>query len=120
MYQVTKDGTLIALVDEPRFITVARNGCFVQAPKAEARGIAINSTPYNLLGRESMRDDIPTVMCLEVDGGVYLSQEQEQLKADLAEADEAAIELYEANEAAAEVSAAQDEAIIELYEMIGG
>lgn len=38
----------------------------------------------------------------------------------LAQTDEAAIELFEANEEQQEINAAQDEALIEIYEMIGG
>lgn len=42
------------------------------------------------------------------------------LEQQLAETDEAAIELYEANMAQEAVNAEQDEAIIEIYELIGG
>lgn len=42
------------------------------------------------------------------------------LEAQIAQADETAIELYEAQLAQEETNAAQDEALIELYEMIGG
>lgn len=38
----------------------------------------------------------------------------------LAQTDEAAIELFEATEEQQEINAAQDEALIEIYEMIGG
>lgn len=44
----------------------------------------------------------------------------EALEAAAAQADETAIELYENQLAADETNAAQDEALIELYEMIGG
>lgn len=113
MYQIYKDGETMAVVDEPIFIRRHTNGCFVQCPENQAQGIAIQSTPYQLLGRESMGEGLETVMAVEVDGGVYLSGEQATMKEDLAQADETAIDLYE-------TTAAQDEAIIELYEMIGG
>ncbi|MCI9485315.1 MAG: hypothetical protein HFH27_12780 [Clostridiaceae bacterium] len=43
-----------------------------------------------------------------------------QAESQLASADEAAIELYEASLAQQEITAAQDDALIELYEMLGG
>lgn len=43
-----------------------------------------------------------------------------QLEEQLAQADEMAIELYEAQAAQEEINSAQDEALISLYEMIGG
>jgi hypothetical protein len=42
------------------------------------------------------------------------------LRSQLAEMDDTCIELYEANEAQQAVNEAQDEALIELYELIGG
>jgi hypothetical protein len=42
------------------------------------------------------------------------------LEEQIAQADETAIELYEANLAQEEINAAQDDALIELYELIGG
>lgn len=42
------------------------------------------------------------------------------LEASLAQTDEVAIELYEAMAAQEEINTAQDDALIELYEMIGG
>lgn len=44
----------------------------------------------------------------------------EKLAEQLAMADETAIALYEANLEQEEVNVAQDEALIELYELIGG
>jgi hypothetical protein len=42
------------------------------------------------------------------------------LQSDLAQADETAIELYEANAEQQATNEAQDEALIELYELVGG
>lgn len=44
----------------------------------------------------------------------------ERLAEQLAMTDETAIALYEANMEQEEINAAQDEALIELYELIGG
>lgn len=50
----------------------------------------------------------------------HTPQLNEKLEATISSADDTAIELYEANLAQQEVSAAQDDALIELYELIGG
>ncbi len=44
----------------------------------------------------------------------------EKLQAQLAQADETAIALYEEDLAQQSINAAQDDALIEIYEMIGG
>lgn len=49
-----------------------------------------------------------------------LEASSEDIQAQLAQADDTAIELYEANLAQQEINAAQDDALIELYELIGG
>lgn len=51
---------------------------------------------------------------------VYVKKMYWQAESQLASADEAAIELYEASLAQWEITAAQDDALIELYEMLGG
>ena len=54
-----------------------------------------------------------------VDPIVELNNKVSDLSDQLAETDEAAIELYEANLALEQANADQDEAIIEIYEMMG-
>lgn len=54
-----------------------------------------------------------------VDPVVELQNQVAELSDQLAETDEAAIELYEANLALEQANADQDEAIIEIYEMMG-
>lgn len=49
-----------------------------------------------------------------------LQQELAETKAQLAQSDEAALDLYEAQAAQAQISTQQDEAIIDLYKKIGG
>ena len=45
MYQVIKDNTVMAYVDDPIFIRMHTNGCYVAVTEDEAQGIAIQSTP---------------------------------------------------------------------------
>lgn len=49
-----------------------------------------------------------------------VASNEEAMKTQLAESDEIAIELYEANLVQESVNAEQDEAIIEIYEMMEG
>lgn len=119
MYQIMQDGQTIALVVDPVFITLSQNGSYVPTTEDKARGISIDSTPYHLLGREEL-PGLPTVMAIPVDGGSYFFNNQEDMKSQLQQADDTAIELYEANMAQEEINAAQDDALIEIYELIGG
>ena len=54
MYQIIKDNTVMAYVDNPVFIRMHTNGCYVSTTEDEAQGIAIESTPYHILGREEL------------------------------------------------------------------
>lgn len=118
MYQIIQDGHTIALVAEPVFITLSDSGCFIQTTEDKALGIVINSTPYHLLGREEL-NGLPTVMAIPVDGGTYLFIKQEDMKSQLVNADETAIALYESQEQQDIINAQQDEALMEIYEMLG-
>jgi hypothetical protein len=119
---ITTNGVELGLTEEVIYIRVnERNGCFNRCDKKDAIGVAFKSNPYNLLGHNEL-PELETVIVSEVDGGdeVYRTeQENAALAQQLAETDEAAIELYEANMALEEANAEQDEAIIEIYEMMG-
>ena len=119
---ITTDGVELGITEEVRYIKInQRNGCFNACDKKEAIGIAFQSNPYNLFGHEEITD-VKTVLVVPVDGGTEISSLQKknaELTTQLAETDEAAIELYEANILNEETNAEQDEAIIEIYEMIG-
>ena len=118
----TVTGKEIGFTNKVLYIKVNKyNGCFNECAKKDAIGIAFRSTPYNLYGHSEITG-ADTVIISEVDEGAELTT----IKADnaalieqLAEADEAAIQLYEANLALEEATAEQDEAIIEIYEKIG-
>ena len=123
MFRITTTkGVELGLTEEVVYIRVnARNGCFNRCDKKDAIGVAFHGNPYNLFGHKEL-PDLETVIVSEVDGGdkVYKTeQENIALTEQLAETDEAAIELYEANLALEEANAEQDEAIIEIYEMMG-
>lgn len=114
MYKLTKpDGTAV-FTEKPNFIRVHKNGCYLLTSREKAEGVAYGGTPY------LFKDG---AMCHEVDGGQEienLKAENEALREQLAETDEAAIELYEASMTQEAVNAEQDEAIIEIYEAMEG
>ena len=69
MYQVITDGKVVGLVDRLRYIKVnTKTGALVQANGPEdAQGIAIQGTPYNLLGHSEI-PGAPQAIAVEKDG----------------------------------------------------
>lgn len=124
MYRlVTTTGTILGVTEEVRYIKKhPTSGCYIDATEEDAIGVAYNSTPYNLFGHNEI-EDADTVIVAHVDGGNEIGglKEKDAEQSDhLAEVDEIAIDLYEQNLALEAISAGQDEAIIEIYEMMGG
>ena len=119
---VTTTGKELGFTEQVRYIKInERNGCFNACDQKDAIGVAFKSTPYNLFGHSDIAD-AETVLVVQVDSGeeVYRTEKTVQnLTEQLAETDEAAIELYEATLALEEHRAEQDEAIIEIYELMG-
>ncbi len=70
MYRIigSKTGTVLAMTEQPNYITRAENGCFVLCPEEEALGIAWEGIPYALFGRE-LEGAAGTVLLSETDGG---------------------------------------------------
>lgn len=124
MYKIisTETGELLGEVSKPTYITLAKNGYFVPADIDHARGIAFHSTVYGVVGlKKRPLYNHPTVVLYEVDDGDVSMEKQEQinqLQNDLADTDETAIELFESNLQQEEVNAAQDDALIEIYELL--
>ena len=79
MYRIIKDGETYAYVEEPRYIRQNSNGIFVKTTKDEAQGIALDSTPYNLFGREAMDGVDETVMLSTLDSGSVIYSQQDSL-----------------------------------------
>lgn len=48
MYEVTKDGAVIATVDRLQFVRRQPNGIVINCPEAEAQGICVNDEFYHL------------------------------------------------------------------------
>lgn len=114
MYKIITPVGETMTTEKPNYIRMHSNGCFILCPREKAEGVAYGGTPY------LFKDG---TICYEEDGGRTIDQltaENEELKAHLAETDEVAIDLYEAGLTQEAVNAEQDEAIIEIYEMMEG
>lgn len=112
---ITTNWAEIGLTDSVRFIKVSPEGSFVEASKEEAIGIAFNSVPYNLAGKNEIAE-AESVIIIETDSGREVSDLRAQAARqaeELVQSDETAIALYER-------LSQQDEALIEIYELIGG
>lgn len=114
MYKITTPAGVTFTTEKPNYIRVHKNGCFILTTRDKAEGVAHHGTPY------LFKDG---AMICEIDGGQSmdnLAAENAALAEQLAETDEAAIELYEATLTMEAVNAEQDEAIIEIYELMEG
>ena len=64
MFKIIKasDGTVLALTEDVTYIKKADNGCYILCPEPDASGISYAGTPYQLLDRDPMGDDLESVM----------------------------------------------------------
>lgn len=115
-------GRRIGMTDKINFIKRSPDtGCFISATEDDAIGIAYKGKPYNIRDLKEI-EDVDSVIIQEFDSGFTvedIKSREETIRKQLAETDEAAIELYEANMMLEQANAEQDEAIIEIYEMMG-
>ncbi len=79
MYRIIKDGAVMAYVEQPNYIRLHTNGCYVDVAEEDAQGVAIQSVPYHLLGREELPGAVDTVTISEVDSGTVLVNQQDSI-----------------------------------------
>lgn len=76
MYQIIlPSGRDLAVVEAPYYIRHGKSGSLCPASAQDAIGVAVNGTPYNLAGHNDI-EGAETVIVRQVDGGVYILQEQ--------------------------------------------
>ena len=123
MFRIIKtNGTELGVTESVNYIKIHKNGCYTTATRADAIGVAYNSVAYNLIGHDDIADTDTVIVC-EIDGGKEINAiiaKNILINEHLAEADEIAIDLFEAGLMQDAINAEQDEAIIEIYEMMGG
>ena len=76
MYEIRKDGDVLALTEKPNYIRLHAEGFYALCGEAEAQGIAVNGTAYNLYGREPM-EGCEEVMLLAADAGEILRKTEQ-------------------------------------------
>lgn len=76
MYEIRKDGALLALTEQVNYIRLHADGFYLLCPEAEAQGVAVAGTPYHLMGRDEM-PECETVVVQEADAGTALQAAQE-------------------------------------------
>lgn len=86
MFKIIKasDGTVLALTEDVTYIKKADNGCYIICPEPDASGISYSGTPYHLLGRDPMGDDLESIMLEQTDIGSWIME----AKAAIEDADE--------------------------------
>ncbi len=70
------DGTVLALTEDVTYIKKADDGCYILCPEPDASGISYASTPYHLLDRDPMGDDLESVMLEQTDIGSWVTETQ--------------------------------------------
>lgn len=70
------DGTVLALTEDVTYIKKADNGCYILCPESDASGISYAGTPYHLLDRDPMGDDLESVMLEQTDIGSWVTETQ--------------------------------------------
>lgn len=95
MYEIRKDGALLALTEQVNYIRLHPDGFYLLCPEAEAQGVAVAGTPYHLMGRDEM-PECETVLVQETDAGRVLREEQAKAAAEarLTSQMKAAVKLY--------------------------
>ena len=70
------DGTVLALTEDVTYIKKADNGCYILCPEPDASGISYAGTPYQLLDRDPMGDDLESAMLEQTDIGSWVTETQ--------------------------------------------
>lgn len=81
MYEIRKDGALLALTEQVNYIRLHEGGFYLLCPEAEAQGVAVAGTPYHLQGRAEMQG-CETVLVQETDAGAALQEATARAEAD--------------------------------------
>lgn len=118
MYKLIQDGSVLGLVDEPRYVKL-NNGVFIQCPMEEADGVAFNSQFYRFSFKEM--EGYGPIDVQPVDSGEYILSHENKitvLDQGLTETQLALVETYESGLSSGEEITALQLAITEVYEMM--
>ena len=76
MYEIRKDGAMLALTEKPNYIYRHEDGFYALCDEAQAQGIAVDGTPYSLYGRPAI-EGCETVILVETDAGCILHRTEQ-------------------------------------------
>lgn len=77
MYKILHNGDYIAIVDEPRYVRMHTNGCWVQTDEENAEGIAVLGTVYPIAKTS-------VIKCTEAEYAFEQTKAVEKTNADVA------------------------------------
>ena len=73
MYEIRKDGGVIALAEAPNYIRRHADGFYILCEEKDAQGVAVDGTAYCLMGRTGL-DELEEVQIVERDAGTIILQ----------------------------------------------
>ena len=73
MYEIRKDGAVLALTDAPNYIQMHPEGFYILCGQKDAQGVAVNGVPYAL--SEGALGECETVIVVERDTGNILQEQ---------------------------------------------
>ena len=76
MYEIRKDGAVLALAEKPTYIYLHPDGFYALCDEAQAQGIAVSGQAFSLFGREPMAG-CETVLLVETDAGDILMKNEQ-------------------------------------------
>ena len=76
MYEIRKDGGVIALTEKPNYIRRHADGFYILCEEEDAQGVAVDGTVYRLMGHTGL-DELKEVQLIEKDTGAVLQSSSE-------------------------------------------
>lgn len=92
MYQIIKDGTVLATVTSPVWVRKQDNGSYGLCSEVDAQGVVLDGTVYHMDGRDEL-EGTETVVLGEISEVAYQKEQEEAQKAKQIQIDTALAEL---------------------------
>ncbi len=116
MYEIRKDGAVLALVERLSTIRKHPDGFYILCAEEAAQGVAINGTAYRLMGRSGLYE-LDEVQIIELDAGAVILRHGREAARTRAEIETALCDMDAENEQA---HAAYETALCDLDEAMNG
>lgn len=116
MYEIRKDGGVIALAELPNYIRRHADGFYILCKEGEAQGVAVDGTAYRLYGCAGL-DELEEVQIVQRDAGTIILQQGKDAAMSRAEIETALCDIDAANE---EAHASYETALCDLDEAMNG